>query len=414
MKVAYYSPLPPERSGIADYSALLLPALEQRLDVRIARRRRPRPLRVDVSLYHVGNHPEAHGWIVDGLRKRPGPVVLHDFVLHHLVAGLTVGRGDGEGYRGAMFRDAGVLGRLLAHGVIDGLVPPLWETRAEQFPLTREILVHARGLLVHSHYVEEKVRGLGYAGPIWRVPHPAWPRPDQLPDPGLPAGRWPVIGCFGNLTTSKRIPQLASAFAQLRNEFPEALLLLVGQPAPGFDIDSTLRRHGLSGENALQLAYVNQDRLWALMAAADISVNLRWPTMGETSGTAIRSLVLGRALIVSDVGWFAELPDDVVEKVPPGGDEVEILVEALMRLCRDAGLRDQLGRAGERWIRREHDLERVADAYVAALEESAGGDLVRTEVLAEMAGGASEVGLRASDPEMAAVSKALSDVGLGD
>jgi glycosyltransferase involved in cell wall biosynthesis len=415
MRVAYYSPLPPERSGIADYSALLLPALgRKKIDVRVVRRRRLRPSRVDVSLYHVGNHPDAHGWIVDALRRRPGPVVLHDFVLHHLVAGLTVGRGDGEGYRAAMFRDSGVLGRLLAHGVIDGLVPPLWETRAEQFPLTREILGHAPGLLVHSRYVEEKVRGLGYAGPIWRVPHPAWAKPERLPDPGLPAGRWPVIGCFGNMTTSKRIPQLAGAFARLREDFPDALLLLVGQPAPGFEVESALERHGLTGEQVLRLEHVPEDRLWALMKGADISVNLRWPTMGETSGTAIRALVLGRPLVVSDVGWFSELPDDTVEKIPVGDDEVETLAGALVRLSRDPGLREALGAAGERWISREHDLGRVADAYVAALEEAAGRELVRAEVLGEIATAASEIGMRARDTTVAEVGEALSDAGLGD
>ena len=103
MKVAYYSPLPPERSGIADYSAALLPALERRVDVAVARPKR-RPKRVDVSLYHIGNDAEAHGWIVEALRGRPGPVVLHDFVLHHLVAGLTVARGDNEAYLDAMYR----------------------------------------------------------------------------------------------------------------------------------------------------------------------------------------------------------------------------------------------------------------------------------------------------------------------
>src|SRR6266576_3180200 len=40
MRVAYYSPLPPETSGIADYSALLLPALQQRVEVETARRGR--------------------------------------------------------------------------------------------------------------------------------------------------------------------------------------------------------------------------------------------------------------------------------------------------------------------------------------------------------------------------------------
>ena len=88
MRVAYYSPLPPSRSGVADYSALLLPALRARIDVVVASPGRfRRPPKADVALYHVGNDPEAHGWIAEALSRRPGVVVLHDFVLHHLVAG---------------------------------------------------------------------------------------------------------------------------------------------------------------------------------------------------------------------------------------------------------------------------------------------------------------------------------------
>ena len=108
MKVAYYSPLPPERSGIADYSALLLPALRERVELVVPARGTTRPPRgTDLSVYHVGNDPEAHGWIVDALRRTPGVVVLHDFVLHHLVAGLTLARKDVAGYLNAMERDAG-------------------------------------------------------------------------------------------------------------------------------------------------------------------------------------------------------------------------------------------------------------------------------------------------------------------
>jgi glycosyltransferase involved in cell wall biosynthesis len=414
MKIAYYSPLPPERSGIADYSALLLPALEAKLEVTVVKRRR-RPRRVDLNLYHVGNDPAAHGWIIEALRRRPGPVVLHDFVLHHLVAGLTLGRGDAEGYLAAMFRDAGVVGRLLGHGVIDGLVPPLWETRAEQFPLTREVLLHARGLLVHSRYVEQKVRGLGFAGPIWRVPHPAWPEPERFPDAGLPPGRWPVIGCFGNVTTTKRIPQLLEAFACLRAEFPEALLVLAGRPGGGFALEPQLARLGLRPElDVLKLDYVDEPRLWALLAASAVSVNLRWPTMGETSGTAIRALVLGRPLVVSDVGWFSELPDEAVARIPAGPQEVEVLTETLSRLCRDAGRREELGRAGQEYVRANHDLARVTQEYAAVLEEAAGRELLREEVLGEVARAASEVGLEPLSPELEPVGQALSEIGLGD
>ena len=92
VKVALFSPMPPERSGIADYTALLLPALRDRCDVVPVRHGSKRPPRgTDLAVYHVGNDPEAHGWIVDALRRTPGVVVLHDFVLHHLVAGLTIG-----------------------------------------------------------------------------------------------------------------------------------------------------------------------------------------------------------------------------------------------------------------------------------------------------------------------------------
>ena len=181
--------MPPERSGIADYSALLLPALRERIDVEVVRRGRKRPVRgTDLALYHVGNNPDAHGWIVDALRRRPSGqpsvVVLHDFVLHHLVAGLTIGRRDGHGYLDAMEREGGVVGRLLGHGVLDKRIPPLWESRPEEFHLAGEVLDLATGLIVHSRYVEERARAAGFEGPVWRIPHPAWEVPPVAPGGG--------------------------------------------------------------------------------------------------------------------------------------------------------------------------------------------------------------------------------------
>ena len=184
VKVAYYSPMPPERSGIADYSAHLLPALRERIGVEVVKRGRTRPVRgTDVALYHVGNNPDAHGWIVDALRKRPGVVVLHDFVLHHLIAGLTIGRRDGHGYLDAMEREGGVVGRLLGHGVLDKRIPPLWESRPEDYHLAGEVLDLATGLIVHSRYVEQRARAAGYEGPVWRIPHPAWEHAPIAPAP---------------------------------------------------------------------------------------------------------------------------------------------------------------------------------------------------------------------------------------
>jgi len=409
VKVACYSPMPPERSGIADYSAHLLPALQQRLDVVVARRRRRAP-QADVALYHVGNNPDAHGWIVDALRKRPGVVVLHDFVLHHLVAGLTIGRRDGHGYLDAMEREAGVVGRLLAHGVLDKRIPPLWESRPEDFHLAGEVLGLATGLIVHSRHVEERARAAGYEGPVWRIPHPAWEHPPVAPAPLAGA---PLIGSFGNVNASKRIPQLLEAFARLRRDHPEARLLLVGAVSPGFDLDRRLQRLGLSGDGILREPYVEEERLWSLMAACDVCVNLRSPTMGETSGSVIRQLSLGKPVVVSDVGWFAELPDDVGLKVPVDERETETLHAALELLAREPGVRERMGAAARELALREHDLDRAADLYVAAVEQAAGGEAVADAVLGDVARAATEVGIEPGSPEASELARRLGEVELG-
>jgi glycosyltransferase involved in cell wall biosynthesis len=411
MKVAYFSPMPPERTGVADYSALLLPALQKRLDVTVVRHgRKPSPRGTDLSLYHVGNNPDAHAWIVDALRRRPGVVVLHDFVLHHLVAGMTVGRRDGHGYLDAMEREHGVVGRLLAHGVLDKRIPPLWESRPEDFPLAGFVLQHAAGLIVHSRTVRDLARSAAYDGPIWVVPHPAWPVPD-VPAERVSTG--PTVGCFGVVNSSKRIPELLSAFGALRLRHADATLLLVGPTSPGFDLERRLQRHGLADEGLVREGWVDERRLWMLMAGVDICVNLRHPTMGETSGSVIRSLSLGKPLVVSDVGWFSELPGAVALKVPVDEHEVETLEAGLELLVMHHDAREEMGSAAAELARREHDLDRVADLYAAALEEAAGGSVVSDAVLREVSEAAADVGISPETAEAGEIARRLAEVELG-
>ena len=411
MRIAYFSPMPPEASGIADYSALLLPALQRHLDVTVVRHGTKKPPRsVDLSVYHIGNDPDAHGWILDALRRTPGAVVLHDFVLHHLVAGVTIGRGDGHAYLDAMEREHGVVGRLLAHGVLDKRLPALWEARPENFPLAGEVLALAKGLVVHSRYVADRVRAAGYEGPVFHVPHPAWPAP--VVPPADAAGD-PLIGAFGHVNVSKRVPQLLEAFARVRAEHPGARLLLVGATSPGFDLDRRLQRLGLDTDGIVREGYVDEQRLWALMTACDVHVSLRSPTMGETSGTAIRALTLGKPLVVSNTGWFAELPDGVALKVGVGDDEVDELAAALGLLAERPDARAAMGAAASALARETHDLERVAARQAAAFERIAGGATVADGVLREVSEAAAAVGIVAGSPEASEIARRLSEVDLG-
>jgi len=403
VRVAYYSPLPPERSGIADYSALLLPALRRRMEVEVARRRRPALRKTDVALYHVGNNPQAHGWIVDALRRRPGVVVLHDLVLHHLVAGLTLARGNPSGYIAAMERDGGEEARRLAEDVSRGGVPPPWETEPERYPLAGAILDHATGLVVHSRYTERGAREEGYRGRIWRIPLAAAPVPGV--EPARIEGS-PVIGSFGHVNPAKRIPQLLRAFSKLRESFPRARLVLAGAIAPGFELDRRIEGLGLE-DAVVSEGYVDDRRLWALMGACDVIVSLRAPTMGETSAAALQALALGKPLVVSDLGWFAELPGEVVRHVPVGGPEIDVLAAVLEELAGEEAARRALGEAAREYVRTDHDLERVAELYLGALEWAVGGEAVSVAVLREIAQAAADVEIGADSPELAVIAREL-------
>jgi glycosyltransferase involved in cell wall biosynthesis len=324
---------------------------------------------------------------------------------------MTIGRRDGHGYLDAMEREHGVVGRLLAHGVLDKRIPPLWENRPEDFPLAGEVLSLATALVTHSAYVRDRARSTGYTGRISIVPHPAFPVPDVAPA-GVTGD--PLFGTFGNVNSSKRVPQLLEALARARRDRPGASVLLVGAPSPGFDLDRRLQRLGLDAGGTIREGYVDEARLWALMKACDVHVSLRSPTMGETSGTAIRALSLGKPLIVSDVGWFAELPDDVALKVAPDVDEVASLVAALELLSTRPDVRQAMAEAALELGRTTHALDRVADLYVAAFEQAAGGATVSDEVLGDVSRAAADVGIEPGSADAHEIAARLAEVELGD
>ena len=179
-------------------------------------------------------------------RKRPGVVVLHEYVLHHLIAGITIGRGDGRGYLDAMERELGVAGRLLGLGVLDNLLPLLWETQPERFPLAGVVLDQAAGLIVHSR-LRRRARARG------RLRGPAL----ADPAPGVAAGRRrrrrptstgdPLIGCFGYPEHEQADPAAARGVRRrCAGARPGARLLLVGAAGERFDIDRRLERLGLT------------------------------------------------------------------------------------------------------------------------------------------------------------------------
>src|SRR6266702_4799443 len=145
MRVAYFSPLPPARSGIADYSEALIESLRPLVELEIfsGAEKAYDPARFDVALYHVGNN-SFHGFVYETALRHPGVVVLHESNLHHLIADITIKRNNWDAYLRECEYEGGPAALAFAERVRKLEVGPDYEG----IPMTRRLLESARGVVV--------------------------------------------------------------------------------------------------------------------------------------------------------------------------------------------------------------------------------------------------------------------------
>jgi SAM-dependent methyltransferase len=122
-------------------------------------------------------------------------------------------------------------------------------------------------------------------------------------------------------------------------------------------------------EQVRVIGFADIDKFVRYMAACDVVLNLRYPTVGETSGSLQRAIGLGRAVIVSDVGAFSELPEDVCMKVAPGTGEEDLIFEYLNLLVSRPELARAMGDRAKQWVARECNWSAVAERYLDVLRD---------------------------------------------
>jgi glycosyltransferase involved in cell wall biosynthesis len=388
IKLAYFSPLNPIRSGISDYSEDLLPHLGDLVEVdlfiddfqptdgALTERFRAYPIGeyparrwdYDVALYHIGNNLY-HEAIYRTALEFPGVVVLHDYALVGVISSMTWARED----RGAFIREWGYNygreGVAKARDILDGL-----EAQPPDEPLNRRLIESSLGLMVHSDYVRRRVLMSVPLARVFRVPMPwvshaadAMTRQSARRELGLEEeGQY--IGCFGFMAPSKQIEPLLDVLSELSSQFPAARLLFVGEPLSWYDLEPLIRERGLADRVTIT-GYIPLSTWYAYIKAVDLAVNLRYPTLGETSASVLRLLGEGVPTVVSDVGWYAELPDDGVIKIAVGESMREQLAAAVTGLLRDPLSRAELGQNGRSYVAAQHAVQEVARRYVAVLEQ---------------------------------------------
>ncbi len=421
MRLAWFTPWPPQPTGVAGRSVDVTRELARRdhaIDVFVDEREILLPVRLpetppqrgearlssahdfiwrhrrdpyDLVVYQIGNSA-LHEFIWPYLFRWPGLVVLHDARLHHARGRALLRRGKRKAFR-AEFRfdhpDAGEGAELGVRG-FSGVYYYQW-------PMVRAVVESARLVATHARGTQT---ALAEEFPGRTIAHIAlgMGRQDQMSDARRAAvrGTWGLgpgavaFGVFGGLTEEKRLDVILRAFAAARARIPQARLVLGGAVSAELDLDGLIASLGLS-DVVQRLRPLDDQEFEDSIASVDVCLNMRWPTALEMSGPWVQAIAAGRATVITDLAHLTDIPTldpRTWRRHGPGPESIDGDAEAIavaidlldeehsLRLAiemlgESASLRARLGAAARRYWEREHTLERMTDDYQRAISRAA-------------------------------------------
>ena len=379
MTAGFFSPLPPARTGVADYAAALLTELRRHGRVEVA------PARSDAALYHLGNNP-LHAGIYRRAIEKPGVVVLHDAALNHFFLGQL---SESE-YVDEFVYNYGEWNR--------GLGRELWRARGGsaaderyfRYPMLKRAAERALAVVVHNPAAAAAVRDHAPGARVVEIPHLF--APPQLPDeasalryrarlrgnpggspgsnPGVEPGTF-LFGIFGYLRESKRVAAVLEAFRAVHAELPRTALLLAGQFV-STDLERAVAPiFGAPGASGIfRLPYLPEREFWMAARAVDACINLRYPAAGESSGIAVRMMGIGKPVLLTDGLESAPFPEDACLRIAPGPAERDSLRQHMVLLISMAEVARAIGQRGAGHIAAHHRVELIGKRYWDLLSES--------------------------------------------
>ncbi len=383
-RVAYVTPWPPHRTGVAHYAQVMASHLSAHVDMTLYVENTDEvdqplfdmPVRsltdlpaeaeaYDTILYHVGNSTQFHRAIYQLAWEIPGVVVLHDYNINPFLTDAFLGTEQEDLYYSAA---------LEAHGVTPELVPPHGLDTFE-FPMSVALARRSHATIVHSAWVRDQLQDVNN---VHVIPHGSMDRPgdDNSVDVeplrerlGIDPSEF-VVATLGFVHRLKRVDIALEAIKALVDRgFPIRFVIGGSIVDPALGIEEKIRELGLESRVSV-CGYLSEEDLEGVVALSDVIINLRCPSLGEASGTLMRAFARGKACIVSNYQQYAELPNDVCWQVDVDELEIPQLVAYVERLIRDPDVRKQLGRNAKDYVDRYTSFEFAAQLYAHALDSA--------------------------------------------
>lgn len=388
-RLAFVSPMPPERSGISFYSAELLPALAEHYDIELIVNQdtvdesidpsrfpvrnvqwlRDHPLHYDRVLYQFGNSP-FHSHMFDLVAQIPGVVVLHDFFLSNLERHLAT-----QGFTRLLANNHGyhaLLNSYNSDGASDGLTEAV-----QSWPVNARAVRPAQGVIVHSEHARSLASRFynpstvadWTAIPLLRVSAEVTEQAREKARQDLSIAQDELLICsFGYLGVNKLPSRLIDGLLRSASaQNPKVRFVFVGD---GGDLGPKLlsRIAGSPMKGRVQITGWTSDDLYQrYLKAADLAVQLRSNSRGESSAAVLDCQNYGLPVIVNTHGSLTDLPEDTVLRIPDTFSDLE-LAEAIDRLVNDSDLRSRIGSSARKLVLEDHAPTVCGRAYRDAIE----------------------------------------------
>ena len=328
--LALFSPWPNQKTGIANYVVKLTPFLKKYFDITIFTTAEGKEIqkldgvpvrniqdfaksqkKFDYKLYQIGNNEAFHKEIFNILEEEGGIAEVHDFILTAFFYISYFKKGEQEHFRELLEAGYGAdAGSDFYEQTLKlGNHPDIFDC-----PMAHSVVAKAQKTIFHNHWCTDQIGDES----VYTVPHPSFPMP--LPDRDVMEGsrkklqrlikkgnKDVVVGCFGWVNNNKRPRIVIQAVQKLVEKGYNVKLAFWGENGIE-DLPDFIRECGLENR-AFISEYLTWNEYYAALEMSDIVVNLRYPSMGEASGTLCEAFQAGKPVIVSEMNQYREYPD---------------------------------------------------------------------------------------------------------
>ncbi|BAL22589.1 glycosyltransferase family 4 protein [Azoarcus sp. KH32C] len=322
---------------------------------------RAKALTSNLVIYQVGDNFSYHRGCMEWMPELPGLVSLHDNFLGHLFWSCAelMGRPRAKQLLTRLY-DETVAHRFFDHADSSSFI----NYASEVAPMTEWIAAMATGVIVHSTWAVSRIAAACH-GPVEVVPLPydapfLEAAPENAQRPAADKTSMSIL-TIGHVNPNKRHASVIEAIGSSERLRERVNFRIVGSISP--EMTRTLKTQASAlGVRVAITGEVDGKTLAAEIHAADLMCCLRWPALEAASASTIEAMLYGKPAIVTDTGFYRDLPDDCVIKIAPQ-EEIAALRSALEQLVDAPAARIALGERARGYaaatFRADHYAERI-------------------------------------------------------